>query len=62
MDKCSACKSVVEGWSEDSYVNVCLLVLNNITIQMVPGGFEVKVPGKEKCSHLGFLSTRPKFK
>lgn len=51
-------------WWKDGQTAVyeCLLVLNNIAIQMVPGGFEVKTPGKERCSHLGFLSTRPKVK
>lgn len=51
-------------WWKDGQKTVyeCSLVLNDITIQMVPGGFEVKAPGKEKCSHLGFQSTRPKVK
>lgn len=44
------------------FMSVCFLVLNDITNQMVPRGFEVKAPGKEKCSHLGSQSTRPKVK
>lgn len=44
------------------FMSVCFLVLNSITMQMVLRGFEVKAPGKEKCSHLGFQCTRAKVK
>lgn len=36
-------------WWKDGQKKVyeCLSVLNNITIHMVPGGFEIKTPGRE---------------
>ena len=50
--------SVVKGWS----VYECFFVPHSLTMQMVLRGFEVKAPGKEKCSHLGFQCTRAKVK
>lgn len=44
------------------FKSVCFLLLNNITMKMVPGVFEVKVTEKEKCPHFGFLYTRLKVK